>query len=764
MTIPTITEYLGVVPDRRSQSAEAFTQAAISWTDYQADTFIPSINTTAEAMNLAVVAVDDSTALAQDAAATASSSANYQGDWFIGAAALKGQSWSHNGFLWRAKQNSVVEPTEGAFWLLINSAKIISTKTSESAQDFIDSFALKVFQSPTDGLTKISTRTLLGGEVYEVRKVSDDSLATIYSDKEGLNPIAQNGTSNVSGSDGVVEFYVDDGDYTVTINAVSAGLDVGHINNLSLPYVFDTVADFKASLIEFPDGKIIHLKDRCADFTKITGTGTANTFDIIASTSVNQSVSVVSKGGAIDVINLGAVADATPQPNGAAPPDGTDWSELFNYAYANYKKVIIAAPTNGLIYKAEGIQLQANSVTIGTNREAPCLNGMGGQPVFLTNTSPSSTVRNIEMYGMHVQGDGHPAIDLVLSPDFICQRNTFKGYRSPAVNIDLSVRGALNYNKIQSSAGDITDVYALKVIEGNGGNYKGNIISGGQGGGAIDIGRTQVLDASNNVIEVSGLTAIRVGRNEGLCTSINLRQSYFEQVISAFEIGYQFNVLGVDISGSRIGNTDDNVITTRSPAIKLGRVSSMEGVGLTVTGNNLPNEYVFAFADITNGVGSFPFLDNSNFSFSTIEGYIGNYTTEIFPVIGRLNNIFGNNQFDLYSDLRWGVEKTEEIHGLTANVGETFQVIPKAAGGGLIKKVEIFRKSGNCTCIFNLGWASNAAENLSVDPQTLTYDAGYVEVAGVNEGIRLNQGINLSISAGAGTGSFSVRITYRVGG
>lgn len=235
MTIPTITEYLGVVPDRRSQSAEAFTQAAISWTDYQADTFIPSINTTVESMNLAVIAVDDNTALAEDAAATASSSANYQGDWFIGAAALKGQSWSHNGFLWRAKQNSVVEPTEGAFWLLINAAKTISTKTSESTQDFIDSFAFKIFQSPTDGLTEIQTRTLFGGDVYEVRKASDDSFADIYIDKEALIPIPQDGTSNVSGSDGVVEFFIDDGDYYVEVDSIESNFAV--YNTVNTPEI-----------------------------------------------------------------------------------------------------------------------------------------------------------------------------------------------------------------------------------------------------------------------------------------------------------------------------------------------------------------------------------------------------------------------------------------------------------------------------------------------------------------------------------------------
>lgn len=107
-----------------------------------------------------------------------------------------------------------------------NSAEFVATKTNENAQDFIDSFALKIFQSPTDGLTEVNTRTLLGGEVYEVRKVSDNSLATIYTDKEGLNPIAQNGTNNVSGSDGVVGLFIADGDYYIEVNSIRRNFQV----------------------------------------------------------------------------------------------------------------------------------------------------------------------------------------------------------------------------------------------------------------------------------------------------------------------------------------------------------------------------------------------------------------------------------------------------------------------------------------------------------------------------------------------------------
>ena len=62
------------------------------------------------------------------------------------------------------------------------------------------------------------------------------------------------------------------------------------INDLSTPYIFDTVALFKASLIEFPDGKTIHLNDRDADFTKITGTVTGNDLDILSSNTVDQSI------------------------------------------------------------------------------------------------------------------------------------------------------------------------------------------------------------------------------------------------------------------------------------------------------------------------------------------------------------------------------------------------------------------------------------------------------------------------------------------
>jgi len=97
--------------------------------------------------------------------------------------------------------------------------------------------------------------------------------------------------------------------------AAASAATIDLINDLSQAYIFDTVAEYQASTIVFPVGKTIHLNDRDADFTKITGTGTANTFNIIASTSVNQSIDLV------DIENpvaYGLLPNGSDSPLGAA--------------------------------------------------------------------------------------------------------------------------------------------------------------------------------------------------------------------------------------------------------------------------------------------------------------------------------------------------------------------------------------------------------------------------------------------------------------
>lgn len=139
------------------------------------------------------------------------------------------------------------------------------------------------------------------------------------------------------------------------------------INDLSTPYIFDTVALFKASLIEFPDGKTIHLNDRNADFTKITGIGTANTFDIIASTSVNQSIDLKISNGVIPARAIGAVSVTSGTPVDSSLPlqRAANLLEVDGGGY-------ISLSNN--IYGATDLKLKSNVGIVGTGFGSVLLN------------------------------------------------------------------------------------------------------------------------------------------------------------------------------------------------------------------------------------------------------------------------------------------------------------------------------------------------------------------------------------------------------
>lgn len=152
-----------------------------------------------------------------------------------------------------------------------NQASGVTTTAGINAQEFIDNFELKIFQSPTDNLTKVSTFAGGVGVVYEVRKTSDNSLATIYSDKDGVTSIPQNGIANVSNGDAEVVFYIVDGDYTVTINAIKANLIVGDGRC--------AVSDINSGLYAL--GRKLTVVDRHNALFEVVSGGAANGVDIL---------------------------------------------------------------------------------------------------------------------------------------------------------------------------------------------------------------------------------------------------------------------------------------------------------------------------------------------------------------------------------------------------------------------------------------------------------------------------------------------------
>jgi len=102
-----------------------------------------------------------------------------------------------------------------------------------------------------------------------------------------------------------------DANDTSNAERVADDLSAGFINDLSQTYDFpDGVPEYKAFSSEFPVGKRIYLADRDAYFNVIAGTGTANTFDIIASTEVDQSISMII-GDTLSIDKLGGKFDAS---------------------------------------------------------------------------------------------------------------------------------------------------------------------------------------------------------------------------------------------------------------------------------------------------------------------------------------------------------------------------------------------------------------------------------------------------------------------
>ena len=153
-------------------------------------------------------------------------------------------------------------PTEGEYsqrtW---NEASAVVTTAGINAQQFIDNFELKIFQSSTDNLIKVSTFAGGVGVVYEVRKTSDNSLATIYSDKDGVTSIPQNGIANVSNGDAECVFYISDGDYTLTIGGIIAGFVAGDKLYLNVGDYSDSKKSIIASIPRCTNGVFEYLND-----------------------------------------------------------------------------------------------------------------------------------------------------------------------------------------------------------------------------------------------------------------------------------------------------------------------------------------------------------------------------------------------------------------------------------------------------------------------------------------------------------------------
>lgn len=188
--------------------------------------------------------------------------------------------------------------------------------------------AAAVVKPPFDLFTDVDGKPLKNGYIFIGKAGLDAEVnpENVYWDK-GLTVVADQPIRTLNGymvNNGTAAKLFVGSDHSIIVrnkngslvfSSLSADI-LGLAADLSLSYEFPTVAAFKASPIEFPDGKIINLSDRAAEFTKISGTGTADSYGTVAHSTLNQSI-VLSDNNQLNLYQFGATGDGIANDTGA---------------------------------------------------------------------------------------------------------------------------------------------------------------------------------------------------------------------------------------------------------------------------------------------------------------------------------------------------------------------------------------------------------------------------------------------------------------
>jgi len=399
-------------------------------------------------------------------------------------------------------------------------------------------------------------------------------------------------------------------------------------------------------------------------------------------------------------------------------------------------------------------------------------------------TSPN--IRHCELHNLWVDDDGRYDYAVVInsSRDCVIDSCTINGIQQIA-----SVSCTFTNNRIFKGEGDwaiLSKDYSNATIISN------NIISGGTGGGAINIrGPMTVGTINSNVIESSlhgiwiASEAVVDAGDAGSCTSISLRGNYIEQCSTPYKIGKIFTVTALRLENSYIGNSGTSSVSARTAAFGLGRLRR----------SNIVNCNLALYEDVVTpanseklfeiGVDTAATMDfNQNYIAQILySGLSSNWNPiEITGAYGASNSfvraIGGTNFFDLagfeevanqqYPGLSSSENRIYVSREFAAN--ETVNQLAWQLGtelnfGGAISRVEVVEANGTLTgCRLRVGNASAAGDILDIaDLSAVSFTKGtHVTTAkGSVFGGAGSDANTITVTAGAGTGSFRVRITYR---
>ena len=392
-------------------------------------------------------------------------------------------------------------------------------------------------------------------------------------------------------------------------------------NNLKIPAIYPTVALFKASLTEYPDGKIIHLNDRDADFTKITGTSTATGNGIISSTSINQSIVIVQRStNTIDMY-------------GAA--NGVNSSAAINEAIAIHEGYLNAS-SSGYILDAQldfisgpctGIKGQgeidtvfvknfAGDIIVNNNQGATfsdfaivgnSATYSGGGMYMVADDSHIDRVRITDTTDAPIIFKANDSVSNTVDDCFLQAANDGYAIRSDGIDASPSPSARV-FNRIRGGAAMVNFAGMNRAILSN---SFGTRIGFDANCSKIGVHNNRLTNAAANVT-VLGLSHVFTGNITGFGTGFNLI------IDSTCE-----NVTYDDSNSNSINGASDSSITDNSPQGAVGNTNSIympiktwgtEWKGTTSNGA-FNNSTVSSFYSVT---GRF-----CHFGFSLIMGSTG---------------------------------------------------------------------------------------------------------------------------------------------
>jgi len=205
--------------------------------------------------------------------------------------------------------------------------------------------------------------------------------------------------------------------------------------------------------------------------------------------------------------------------------------------------------------------------------------GNGTDPIF--DIGATETERELNFESLSMENDGADCVRATANnntPNISMRycRVVAKGGAN-AINLKLSFRAYFANNKI-STAGT-GGVAFLGMDNINGLTLDNNTITGGTAGTAIQIGQSQGIVITNNIIE-SSLHGIWISSSthvdDGNCNGVVIEGNYIEQCSTPFKLATEFSILGAKITGNFVSNAQTTNISAREAMLTIGRLRQAE--------------------------------------------------------------------------------------------------------------------------------------------------------------------------------------------